>query len=52
MPDNREEALAPMDTPTLFMYRANATKKGEAQVGWPQLRFPRGIYVLAFSFDW
>jgi hypothetical protein len=47
-----EGVLAPTDAPTLFMYRANATADGEAEVWWPQLRFPDGNYVLAFSFDW
>lgn len=47
-----EAVLAPTDAPTLFMYRANATPEGEAEVWWPQLRFPKGDYVLAFSFDW
>lgn len=47
-----EAILAPTDAPTLFMYRANTTPDGEAEVWWPQLRFPNGNYVLAFSFDW
>lgn len=47
-----EAVLAPTNAPTLFMYRANATADGEAEVWWPQLRFPDGNYVLAFSFDW
>jgi hypothetical protein len=47
-----EGRLAPMDAPTLFMYRMNATTEGEAEAWWPQLRFPEGNYVLAFSFDW
>jgi hypothetical protein len=47
-----EAILAPTDAPTLFMYRANTTPDGEAEVWWPQLRFPDGNYVLAFSFDW
>jgi hypothetical protein len=47
-----EAALAPTDAPTLFMYRANATPNGEVEVWWPQLRFPDGEYVMAFSFDW
>jgi len=34
------------------MYRANATPNGEVEVWWPQLRFPDGEYVMAFSFDW
>jgi hypothetical protein len=46
-----EEALAPTDAPTLFMYRQKANAGGE-EVWWPQLRFPDGNYVLAFSFDW
>ena len=47
-----EAALAPKDAPTLFMYHSNANAEGEAAVWWPQLRFPDGDYVLAFSFDW
>jgi hypothetical protein len=47
-----EAVLAPADAPALFMYRANATADGEEEVWWPQLRFPDGNYVLAFSFDW
>lgn len=47
-----EANLAPTDAPTLFMFRARATSKGEAEVWWPQIRFPVGNYVLAFSFDW
>ena len=47
-----EAILAPTDAPTLFLYRANATPDGEAEVWWPQLRFPEGDYVLAFAFDW
>lgn len=47
-----EAVLAPTNAPTLFMYRANATPDGEAEVWWPQLRFPDGNYVMAFSFDW
>jgi hypothetical protein len=47
-----EAGLAPLDAPTLFMYRMNANAEGEAEAWWPQLRFPEGNYVLAFSFDW
>jgi len=47
-----EAQYAPSDAPTLFMYRANANPEGEGEVWWPQLRFPDGQYVLAFSFDW
>jgi hypothetical protein len=47
-----EADLAPTDAPALFMYHANANAEGEAEVWWPQLRFPDGNYVLAFSFDW
>lgn len=47
-----EEALAPKDAPTLFLYRQNANAKGNIEIWWPQLRFPDGNYVLAFSFDW
>ncbi len=46
-----EVQLAPKDAPTLFLYRMN--KNGnELEVWWPQLRFPAGNYILAFSFDW
>lgn len=47
-----EEALAPRDAVTLFLYRQDETPRGEAEVWWPQLRFADGNYVLAFSFDW
>lgn len=47
-----EEALAPRDAVALFMYRQDATPRGEMNVWWPGLRFPDGNYVLAFSFDW
>lgn len=49
----KESALAPKDTLTLFLYRQNATKRGEVDVWWPQLRFPEGQrnYVLSFSID-
>jgi hypothetical protein len=47
-----EAQLAPTDAPTLFLYRMDANTQGEAEVWWPQLRFPEGNYVLAFSFDW
>lgn len=46
-----EEKLAPTDAPTLFMYRMNQNGT-ELEVWWPQLRFPSGSYILAFSFDW
>lgn len=46
-----EDKLAPTDAPTLFLYRMNKNGK-ELPVWWPQLRFPRGNYILAFSFDW
>ena len=48
-----EESLAPRDAPTLFLYRQNSTNRGEAEVWWPQLRFPEGSrnYVLSFSID-
>lgn len=45
------DKLASMDAPTLFMFRQDSTSKGEAEVWWPQLRFPEGNYVMAFSFD-
>jgi hypothetical protein len=47
-----EESLAPKDAPTLFIYRQNEIPgKGEIAVWWPQLRFPEGNYVIAFSFN-
>lgn len=46
-----EGNLAPKNAPTLFLYRMNAYGK-ELEVWWPQLRFPAGNYILAFSFDW
>lgn len=50
--DSGEDDLAPRDAPTLFMYRQNANNRAEIAIWWPQLRFPEGNYVLAFSFDW
>ena len=47
-----EAGEAPLTGLALFLYRANATPDGEVAVWWPQLRFPVGNYVLAFSFDW
>lgn len=47
-----EADLAPTDAPTLFMFRANATARGEVAAWWPEIRFPAGNYVLAFSFNW
>lgn len=48
-----EEALAPKEYPTLFLYRQDETKSGEAAIWWPQLRFPEGEknYVLSFSIE-
>lgn len=48
-----EEALAPKDAPTLFLYRQEPNKTGEVAAWWPQLRFPEGSqnYVLSFSID-
>ena len=47
-----EEALAQKDAPALFIYRQNEIPgRGEVAVWWPQLRFPEGNYVLAFSFN-
>lgn len=48
----REDELAPRDAPALFIYRQNANQKEEIEIWWPQLRFPDGNYVLAFSFEW
>lgn len=47
-----EDALAPRDALTLFLYRQDSTASGETEAWWPQLRFPDGNYILAFSFDW
>jgi hypothetical protein len=47
-----EEQLAPTDAPTLFFYRQEAAGPGVEEAWWPQLRFPNGNYVMAFSFDW
>lgn len=49
--DSGEEKLAPTGAPTLFMYRQKRNTKGEIEIWWPQLRFPNGNYVLAFSFN-
>ena len=49
--DSGEEALAARDKPTLFMIRQNDTRNGELAVWWPQLRFARGNYVIAFSVN-
>lgn len=46
-----EEKLAPSDAPTLFLYRMNRHGK-DLEAWWPQLRFPAGNYILAFSFEW
>jgi hypothetical protein len=47
-----EEALAPKDAPALFIYKQSEIPgKGEIAAWWPQLRFPEGNYVLAFSFN-
>jgi hypothetical protein len=47
-----EDALAPKDAPALFIYRQNEIpEKDKIAVWWPQLRFPDGNYVLAFSFN-
>jgi hypothetical protein len=46
-----EDQLAPRDAPTLFLYRINPNAKRETEAWWPQLRFPDGNYVLAFSFN-
>lgn len=44
-----EVSLVPKDAPTLFIYRLNRSPRG-GEVWWPQLKFPDGEYVLAFSF--
>jgi hypothetical protein len=46
-----ETTLAPTNAPTLFLYRMNKAGQ-EYEAWWPQLRFPAGNYILAFSFDW
>jgi hypothetical protein len=43
-----EEALAPRDRPTLFIYRQGG--RGGDAFWWPQLRFHSGNYALAFPF--
>jgi hypothetical protein len=48
--DSGEDQHAAKDVPTLFMYRQERNGT-EVEVWWPQLRFPEGSYVLAFSFD-
>lgn len=45
-----EESIAPRNAPTLFIYRQDAKKRAEAEVWWPQIRFPDGSYWLTFSF--
>ncbi len=46
-----EESLVPKDALTLFIYRLNRNDRGDVEVWWPQVRFPEGNYVLAFSFN-
>ncbi len=46
-----EEALVPKDALTLFIYRLNRNERGDVEIWWPQVRFPEGNYVLAFSFN-
>jgi hypothetical protein len=46
-----EENIAPLDAPALYMFRQDVTSKFNIEVWWPQLRFPDGNYVLAFSFE-
>lgn len=46
-----EDKLAPTNATTLFLYRMNKNGK-ELEAWWPQLRFPAGNYILAFSFDY
>jgi hypothetical protein len=48
--DSGENRLAPEDATTLFIFRNNGSGS-EADAWWPQLRFPDGNYVLAFSFN-
>lgn len=50
--ESDEARLAPLDSPTLFIYRQDKHGK-EQDAWWPMLRFPEGAsgnYVLAFSF--
>lgn len=46
-----EESLAPTTHPTLFLYRQKKSGTQEA-AWWPQIRFPDGNYIMAFSFNW
>lgn len=48
--DSGEDAHVQKRIPTLFMYRQEAFND-QVEVWWPQLRFPDGSYVLAFSFS-
>lgn len=48
--DSGEDMLAPKNAPALFIYRQEA-HGNEIEIWWPQLRFPEGNYVLAFSFN-
>ena len=43
-----EDALAPTDRVTIFMYRVNAARDKTA-AWWPQLRFPTGTYAFSFA---
>lgn len=47
--DSGDDKHVAKDCPTLFMYRQDS-HGSEVEVWWPQLRFPDGSYVLAFSF--
>jgi hypothetical protein len=48
--DSGEDQHVLRTVPTLFMYRQDANGS-EVEVWWPQIRFPDGNYVLAFSFS-
>jgi hypothetical protein len=43
-----EDALAPKDCVTLFMFRLKR-HGSKVESSWPQLRFPDGGYVFAFA---
>jgi len=43
-----EDALAPTDLVTLFIYRVNRDG-ARAAIWWPQIRFPAGSYAFSFA---